>query len=322
MAKLVCRDRTSKFKELRARYRLSDNFSSDRYGGSRGHGSQSDEKLLGNYDPGMRGHPVKLALPPIWVETVEELNKDIQTTEKDLKKLKRLHQERLKVSFNDEDEKTQDRDIEVLTQGMTRTLKKCEQRLKKIATQGNVKDLPYEERVVRLNVMRSKASLVQVLSNTFRTTQKSFLDNLKKSRTHSVKNEAFFDDFENDGLDELTDQIHAAIDKGLSPQHLQQLQEREQNASQREKEIIAIAKSVNELAEIFRELSVLVIQQGTILDRIDYNVEQTVVQLKGAKQELQKSEKYQKKNKTTMCIMILIVCIAIAALILIFNKSG
>lgn len=33
-------------------------------------------------------------------------------------------------------------------------------------------------------------------------------------------------------------------------------------------------KSIEDLSTIFKELAVLVIDQGTILDRIDYNMEQ------------------------------------------------
>ena len=35
-----------------------------------------------------------------------------------------------------------------------------------------------------------------------------------------------------------------------------------------------LAQSIEELSEIFKELAVLVIDQGTILDRIDFNMEQ------------------------------------------------
>ncbi len=41
-------------------------------------------------------------------------------------------------------------------------------------------------------------------------------------------------------------------------------------------EIQKIVKSISELSAIFRELSVLVIDSGTILDRIDYNMEVAV----------------------------------------------
>lgn len=260
---------------------------------------------------------MKTALPPIWVESLEALNADIEKVEGNIKKLKRLHQERLKVSFVDEDEAAQDRTIEVLTQEITRVFRGCEQRLKKIATVGNVTKLPYEERLVRLNVMRSKATKVQELSREFRHVQKDFLQELQRQ---AKQNDGFFKD--DGGDDEIDGLTFEAIDKGLSESQMQVLQQREQNASVREQQIIQIARDCNELAEMFKNLSVLVIQQGTILDRIDYQVEQTVVQLKAAKSELVIAEKHQKKNKTTLCIMILVVCIGIAALILIFRQSG
>jgi syntaxin 16 len=45
------------------------------------------------------------------------------------------------------------------------------------------------------------------------------------------------------------------------------------------------------IAEIFRELQTLVIDQGTLLDRIDYNVEQMSVNVKSAVRELDKVKK-------------------------------
>ena len=47
----------------------------------------------------------------------------------------------------------------------------------------------------------------------------------------------------------------------------------EQMSEERSKAIEQVAESVNELAGIFKEIHVLVIDQGTILDRIDFNIE-------------------------------------------------
>ncbi|KAF5393509.1 hypothetical protein D9757_000595 [Collybiopsis confluens] len=54
----------------------------------------------------------------------------------------------------------------------------------------------------------------------------------------------------------------------------------------RDRELGEIAKSIASLAELFKDLSVLVIDQGTLLDSVEYNIEQTAVQVKDAVQEL------------------------------------
>jgi syntaxin 16 len=55
---------------------------------------------------------------------------------------------------------------------------------------------------------------------------------------------------------------------------------------QREREINDIAKGIIELSDIFRELQTMVIDQGTMLDRIDYNVERMHTDVQSAQKEL------------------------------------
>ena len=62
----------------------------------------------------------------------------------------------------------------------------------------------------------------------------------------------------------------------------------ERAISEREREINEIAKSILGLAEVFKDLQAMVIDQGTILDRIDYNIEMTNVALEDAHKELLK----------------------------------
>lgn len=55
---------------------------------------------------------------------------------------------------------------------------------------------------------------------------------------------------------------------------------------QRNRELNEIAKSISQLAELFKDLSALVIDQGTLLDSVEYNIEQTAVHVQEAVKEL------------------------------------
>lgn len=84
-------------------------------------------------------------------------------------------------------------------------------------------------------------------------------------------------------------------------------------------QVIKISQSILELNTLFKDLASLVLDQGTILDRIDYNVEQSVFQIKSAYQNLQKAERYQ-KNKKMHFIVILAGIAAFLLLLLIATK--
>ena len=59
---------------------------------------------------------------------------------------------------------------------------------------------------------------------------------------------------------------------------------------QRDREITEIARSIAQLAELFKDLSALVIDQGTLLDSVEYNIEQTAVEMQEAVTELKIAE--------------------------------
>ncbi len=85
--------------------------------------------------------------------------------------------------------------------------------------------------------------------------------------------------------------LESDADKSFSQSTLQQTSQRRYTSNdtaitRREREINDIAKGIIELADIFKDLQTMVIDQGTMLDRIDYNVERMTVDVKAADKEL------------------------------------
>ena len=87
----------------------------------------------------------------------------------------------------------------------------------------------------------------------------------------------------------------------------------------RDNELNQLLNSVNDLAQIFKDMQTLVMEQGSILDRIDYNIDIASTNVTRGKKSIVKANEYQKKNCFRNVIIVLIVCIFIEAILIIFK---
>jgi syntaxin 16 len=83
-------------------------------------------------------------------------------------------------------------------------------------------------------------------------------------------------------LSHLTQSPRQLVDQ----QQQQQQQQLQPDLAARDRELTEIAKSIATLAELFKDLSALVIDQGTLLDSVEYNIEQTAVHMDESVKEL------------------------------------
>lgn len=65
-----------------------------------------------------------------------------------------------------------------------------------------------------------------------------------------------------------------------------ELENLEAIALDRNEKIEHLVRSINQLNELFKQMNRLVIEQGTILDRIDFNIEQVFQKTVKGKEEL------------------------------------
>ena len=89
-----------------------------------------------------------------------------------------------------------------------------------------------------------------------------------------------------------------------------------------EEEVAHILRSVNDLAGVMKDLSVLIIDQGTVLDRIDYNCEMVATTVEEGRKQLAKAEDYQKNSRLILCIYFLAAMVGVMLLVVIFQKMG
>lgn len=273
--------------------------------------------LTGSSDSSIEhaGLDYDIQMPPMWIDIQDQIRADLSAINQTINQLVRLHEQRTKIQFGDELIAEQERDIELLTASITRLLRKCEAAVKQIAIVENNGQLTRQERTVRLNAMRALATQVQEQSKSFRAAQQSFLKKLRDQE--SVSSSFGFDDDEPRSV--VSNDV--ALNQGLNREQEQMLDDMNDQANEREKEIIKVAQSISDLAHLFKELDVLVIEQGSILDRIDYNVESTLEKTRSGNEQLRQADEHSKKMYTLKAILCLSVTIVILIIILIAVKS-
>ena len=84
---------------------------------------------------------------------------------------------------------------------------------------------------------------------------------------------------------------------------------------ERHKDITRLEVSIQELHQLFLDMSVLVESQGELLDQIEYTVSQSVNYTGKAVEELRSANKYQKKVRQKMCCVIVIILVVITIIV-------
>jgi len=85
---------------------------------------------------------------------------------------------------------------------------------------------------------------------------------------------------------------------------------------ERDEEITRVARAVDDISHIFKELAVLVIDQGTILDRVDFNMEAVAERTRHATTQLLRAEAHDKDKRPLKTVLSLLLLVALLALIL------
>ncbi|AEE74282.1 syntaxin of plants 43 [Arabidopsis thaliana] len=258
-------------------------------------------------DPGNSRGTITVGLPPDWVDVSEEISVYIQRARTKMAELGKAHAKALMPSFGDG--KEDQHQIETLTQEVTFLLKKSEKQLQRLSAAG-----PSEDSNVRKNVQRSLATDLQNLSMELRKKQSTYLKRLRLQKEDGADLEMNLNGSrykaEDDDFDDMV----------FSEHQMSKIKKSEEISIEREKEIQQVVESVSELAQIMKDLSALVIDQGTIVDRIDYNIQNVASTVDDGLKQLQKAERTQRQGGMVMCASVLVILCFIMLVLLILKE--
>ena len=113
----------------------------------------------------------------------------------------------------------------------------------------------------------------------------------------------------------------ALMSEVMSDEQRQMIRLNEEMATQRDSELQDIVKSLNDVHEIFQDLNTMVIDQGTMLDRIDYNINKAQENVTSGVSELRKAVTSSKNSKFKYCVILLLCLILLFLIALIARKA-
>lgn len=248
---------------------------------------------------------------PVWVERCEHASRDIARIRENLKALGEAHAKALLPNFDDVG--GEEIVAEALTKDVTKLFKRCDASLRSVTTTGEA-----GEAGVRVNAQRKLAMELNKLSQDFRKQQKDYLQKLKSQQDRGP-GAAGIDGFAQFSRGGGGGEESFGGAGGLM--QMEMLNRAETVSIERDREVMKILESVQDLAAVMKDLSTLIIDQGTILDRIDYNCEAVAASVEQGREELVKAEKHQKNSAAIMCIYLLLVMIVLMLVIVLFEKA-
>ena len=244
--------------------------------------------------PGPATEPAEEVAVPSWAAVVgsfAELEKSVTTR---MQRLFAAQRDVFTPKFGaaaDTSEELQ-KDVEKLSDDVQRFLRELERLL---ATGVRVLDeTSVDEARAASNVRKHLSTRLNGLVTAFRHGQQSYAKQLKK-RDERVRQLRTFGDEEVHQRLETEEKVAGYLEMGYTQDDIKELLLMEDQALEMNAEVQKIMASINELNSMFKDLRDMVVEQGTVLDRIDYNIEQAHTKISAGVKELQGAREQQKK---------------------------
>ena len=241
--------------------------------------------------------------------------------------LQSSQEKRLMTQFNIEEQKALSRNIKKISYQLNKDLKNLEKNLQIYTSSDNLLESDESESATNYLQYQIKENMNQNLISQFFIFSKKFKLN-QEVYTQKCKELLIEDDeddkekcnlYEMNEISTTNSEVNDNMQKADNDQNFLMKEEPNILLQERDMELDKICKGVNNLHEMFKDMNILVNEQGTILDRIDYNIDIGYDNVSKGKKKLHEANESRKGSCFRNAIMFLMLFIFIESMI-ILNK--
>uniref|UniRef100_A0AAR2J2S6 Syntaxin-3 n=1 Tax=Pygocentrus nattereri TaxID=42514 RepID=A0AAR2J2S6_PYGNA len=232
---------------------------------------------------------------------IEEIRTSIDKIDENVTEIKHLYS--VILSAPTSDQKTQD-DMETITNEIKKLANNARNKLKSIerSLESNAEDRVSAD-------MRIKKSQHAILARKFVEVMTKYNEAQVEFREKSkgrIQRQLEISELE---LDNHTTFLHCMqiMDSGISKQALNEIEARH-------KDIMRLESSIKELHDMFVDIAMLVENQGSMIDRIESNMDQSVGFVERAVADTKKAAKFQQEARRKQ-MMITLCCVILAVIV-------
>ncbi|XP_072029109.1 syntaxin-like isoform X4 [Amphiura filiformis] len=251
-------------------------------------------------------------------EQVEEIRNNIDKIAQNVEEVKKKHSDILSAPQPDEKVK---QELEEAMADIKKTANRVRGKLKvmeqSIEQEESAKMNSADVRIRKTQHSTLSRKFVEVMTD-YNNTQTDYRERCKGRIQRQL--EITGKSTTNEELEEMLESDNPAIFTSGIIMDTQQAKQTLRDIEARHNDIIKLENSIRELHDMFMDMAMLVESQGEMIDRIEFNVEQSVDYVETAKMDTKKAVKYQSKARRKK-IYIAICCVILIAVLVIVIAS-
>ncbi|KAI6653319.1 syntaxin [Oopsacas minuta] len=246
-----------------------------------------------------------------FVSEVDDMKVLVNTIEKDIMTMKTIHSELLSRAISPD---SQRRELDALRRNISSASLRVNSGIERLKGRVTSEAGQSAEHRIRKAQMAALVKKFHAAMETYNEEQEYFK---KKSKEKIYRHLKIL------GKNKTEQEIEAMIeseDPNVFSNDImaQKLQSREtlNEIEQRHNDILDLEKDIMELQEIFRDLAILIDEQGDVIDNIEAYVETAVHHVHKGEQDIRKAHQYKTASRKKLyIIIIIIVCVVIAIVV-------